>query len=332
MSNLEPAALFHSLSDRSRLRLLRLLGREELNVQELVRITGLSQSRVSRHLAVLRNQGWLDQRREGTWSWHRAVAPEGFPFGEDLFRHLTDLAEGVAEAEADDRLLSRILTDRRSRARDFFADIAHRWDGIRQEYEHPDIRTGTLAAMVDRGLQVLDIGTGTGAMLPVFASAVGQVVALDNSEAMLERAEALCRAQGLANVRFCNADVADLPFADASFDACHCSMVLHHVARPSQVVAEMARVIRPGGVLTLTAFCRHEQRWMRDELAHQWLGFERAEIEGFLESARLRCESWLVRGRSPADGGEFEPARPGGQRLEWPDVFLATGRRESTTN
>ena len=95
MAGRDPAALFHSLSDPSRLRLLRLLSRAELNVQELVAITGLSQPRVSRHLGVLRKQGWLRQRREGTWNWYRAVAPEEFPFGAPLVAQVAETADGV---------------------------------------------------------------------------------------------------------------------------------------------------------------------------------------------------------------------------------------------
>jgi DNA-binding transcriptional ArsR family regulator len=72
---MDPSALFHSLSDPTRLRLLRLLHRQELNVQEMVRVTGLSQPRISKHLSILRDQGWLQQRREGTYNWYRTVGP-----------------------------------------------------------------------------------------------------------------------------------------------------------------------------------------------------------------------------------------------------------------
>ncbi|MBM4131420.1 helix-turn-helix transcriptional regulator, partial [bacterium] len=81
----DPAALFQSISDPTRLRLLRLLARDELNVQELVRITGQSQPGVSRHLAVLRDQGWLAQRREGTWNWYRTQTPTATAAGPEPF-------------------------------------------------------------------------------------------------------------------------------------------------------------------------------------------------------------------------------------------------------
>lgn len=326
---MDPAALFQSVSDESRLRLLRLLHRHELNVQELVRITGLSQPRVSKHLAVLRDHGWLEQRREGTWSWYRAVEPADFTAGAALFAQILAAADNVAEAAHDDGLLEAALSDRRRKSHDFFAGIADRWDEIRSGFEHPDLQVGTVGALVDPQLRILDIGTGTGAMLPVFAGAAGGVTALDNSQAMLVRAQARCRADGLEGVDFCAADVAHLPLTDAGYDACHCAMVLHHVPDPAAAMREMARVVRPGGRVMVTAFCSHDLAWMRDELAHHWLGFSRDEIAGLFTQAGLRFDRWLVRG--PGTGAPVPASGngPDGRPVAWPDVFLAVGTRTS---
>jgi ArsR family transcriptional regulator len=322
----DPAALFQSVSDPSRLRLLRLLAGRELNVQELVRTTGLSQPRVSKHLAVLRDQGWITQRREGTFSWYETADPQTFAPGEDLFRLVLATASLVAEAAGDDRILSGVLAERQARRRDFFAGIAHRWDEIRQEYEHPDIRLDTLGALVDPRLRVLDIGTGTGAMLPVFDRHVALTVALDSSAAMLARAGDLSRTEGLSGIRFCNGDVSGLPFQDGTFDAINCSMVLHHVPDPAAAVAEMTRVLTEQGRIMVTGFCPHGEEWMRDELAHRWLGFSRDQLQDFFCQARLQLSGFLVRGRRVDQEG---PATkdPTGKAIAWPEVFLATGRR-----
>jgi ubiquinone/menaquinone biosynthesis C-methylase UbiE len=95
-------------------------------------------------------------------------------------------------------------------------------------------------------------------------------------------------------------------------------MVLHHVARPARAVEEMARVVRPGGKAVVIAFTRHNLTWMREELAHQWLGFEREEIEQLFRGAGLRLQRYLVRSRLAAD----KPRR-GERGPRWPDVFLA---------
>lgn len=319
----DPAALFQSVSDPTRLRLLRLLARDELNVQELVRITGQSQPGVSRHLAVLRDQGWLMQRREGTWNWYRTQPPAATQAGPELFALVLDAAGRVEGAADDDRALALVQADRRARARDRFAGIADRWDDLRAGYEHPDLRLGALGALVPAGRAVLDIGTGTGGMLPVFAAAEAWVVALDSSPAMLARARAHAQAQDLRQTRFCGGDLGRLPFRDGAFDLCHGGMVLHHVGDPAAALREMARVVCPGGAVAVTAFMPHEQHWMRDELGYLRLGFAREEIAAGMRAAGLVPGRWLCR-RAAQGAGHAGPA----PRVEWPDLFLATGSRQ----
>ncbi|MFO7654666.1 MAG: metalloregulator ArsR/SmtB family transcription factor [Candidatus Krumholzibacteriia bacterium] len=321
----DPAAIFQALSDPTRLRLLRLLRRDELTVQDLVRILEMSQPRISKHLAILRDTGWAIQRREGTWSWYRTVEPGAFPGGRQLAEQVLRAADRVAEAGADDAGLALVQREREEKARDFFAGVAERWDQIRSEYEHPDLHLGALSALVPRRQRVVDIGTGTGALLPLLAAAVDRVVAVDSSAAMLMRARQLCLRQGLAHVDFQQADVRALPLADSSCDAAYGAMVLHHVPRPEDALAEMVRVVRPGGQVVVVAFTRHDLQWLRDELAHQRLGFAREEMEALLRGAGLVPRSWMV--RSPAASAGRPPAGRSGRRWRFPDVFLAVAEK-----
>ncbi len=319
-----PEALFQAVGERNRLRLLRLLRQEELNVRELVAILGLKQPAVSKHLAVLREAGWLRLRREGTWNWYEAAPPADFAGGAALMQEVMRTADTLTEAAGDDEVLDRVLSDRERRAQDFFAGIAERWDSIRAAYEHADIQAGVVAALAAPGLEVVDIGTGTGALLPLLAGAADRIVAVDSSESMLARARRLCEEQGLAGVTFRLADIQELPFAEGRFAAAHCSMVLHHVARPARAVAEMARVVRPGGKVVVIAFTQHDLTWMREELAHQRLGFAREEIEEMLSAAGLRLRRYLVRGvLSNRELPEHPAIRRQGENWAWPDVFLA---------
>ena len=323
-----PASVLQAVSDPTRLRLLRLLCREELNVRELVKILEMNQPRVSKHLAVLRDAGWVRQRKEGTWSWYRAVTKESFSGGEDLFAGVAAAADQVAAAREDEIALAIVLSERSANARDFFAGVAGRWERIRRSYEHPDIQLAAVGALVDDRLSVLDIGTGTGALLPLLAGAVGSVVAVDQSQAMLARAQALCQASGLDEVQFHCGDIQALPFADGSFHAATCSMVLHHVARPAVAVAEMARVVRPGGKVIVIAFTRHNLTWLRDELAHRWPGFAREEIEELFADAGLLPQRYLVRRRTEDETAPAGPtAGESTERLNWPDVFLAVAEK-----
>ncbi len=320
----DPAALFRSLSDAVRLRLLRLLAQEELNVQELVAITGLSQPRVSKHLGLLRKQGWVRQRKEGTWSWYRTCAPADVPGAEQLLAQVLPAADLLPEAAGDDRHLAQALDRRQLRTRKFFADMADRWDAIRRHYKHPDLDVGMMGALVSPGTRVLDVGAGSGGMLPELAATGARVLALDLSLPMLERARARCRAA--AGINFCCGTAEALPLPDGAFHAVHCAMVLHHVARPGLVIRELARVLRPAGRLALTSFCAHHQEWMRAELAHQWLGFARQEMEQFFRDAGLRPVRRLQRGPRPADGS----GHGGGFDADhWPDIFLMTGVKDA---
>jgi ArsR family transcriptional regulator len=286
----------------------------------------MRQPSVSRHLGVLRDAGWIRQRREGTWSWYRAATPERFGGGADLYRAVAATADAVEQAAADDERLAQVVSEREARGRELFAGAADHWDRIRRQYEHPDLQTGVVGALVPAGLKVVDVGTGTGALLPALAGAAAEVLAVDQSEHLLARARRRCRDAGCDNVRFQRADVRSLPFADGSFDAAYSSMVLHHVPDPADAVGELARVTRPGGRVVIVEFTRHNLAWMRDELAHRWLGFDRGQLEGWLAGAGLVPGRWLQRRRT-ADPAREETAAGGREGFTWPDVVLAVATK-----
>ena len=327
-----PAETFKAVGDPTRLRLLRLLARTELNVQEMVQILGLSQPGVSKHLKLLRDAGWLRQRKEGTWSWYALVDEADFAAGTGFHRVVLEAARRAPEAAPDDAALQQVLAERDRRAGTFFADAAETWDQIRPAFDHPDVQAAAVGALAPAGLELVDIGTGTGALLPLLAATGARVTAVDASAAMLTRARALCEREGLDDVVFEQADIQDLPFADDRFDAAYCSMVLHHVARPGRALREMARVVRPGGLVVVMAFTRHNLVWLREELAHQWLGFSRDEMEDFLARTGLRTVRYLERGLSQlAVARETLPPGLRGRDTDWPDVFLCVGVKQETS-
>jgi ArsR family transcriptional regulator len=321
-----PEILFQAVSDRTRLRLLRLLGRDELNVQELVTALEVNQPSVSKHLGVLRDAGWVRQRREGTFSWYRLTAAEGFPGGEDLHRAVTAIVASLTDCGIDDERVAAVIAAREARSRESFAGVADDWDRIRRQYDHPDLQTAVVAALVPAGLRVADVGTGTGALLPVLAATAAEVVAIDHSAAMLARARRRCRDAGYSSVAFHQADVLALPFADGVFDAVFCSMVLHHVATPLAALAELARITRPGGAVVLIDFTPHNLTWMREELGHRWLGFSLEDMAAWQSAAGLEPGRIILRRRTTTDG---DAAGTGAARdlFAWPEVFLAQALR-----
>jgi ubiquinone/menaquinone biosynthesis C-methylase UbiE len=100
------------------------------------------------------------------------------------------------------------------------------------------------------GRRIVDVGCGLGEDAAALARLValgGAVVGVDGSQAMIEAARR--RHSGVEGLSFEVADAADLPFDDGSFDACRIDRVLQHIAEPGPVVRELARVLRPGGIL-----------------------------------------------------------------------------------
>lgn len=170
----------------------------------------------------------------------------------------------------------------------FFERVSGEWDEMRASFYNE----GVIDALADRGevgadSRVLDVGTGTGFIAAGLASRARQVVGVDSSPAMLAVAAGTTGALGLENVTLVQGSVDALPLADDSVDAAVANMVLHHAVDPAAMLAEMARVVRPGGVVAVTDEVEHGYEWMRAEQADLWLGFAAADVEAFFARSRL---------------------------------------------
>jgi ArsR family transcriptional regulator len=282
--------IFKTLSDPTRVRILRLLEQEELIVGELMEILGMAQSRVSRHLAVLREAGLLTDRRDGTFVAYRLALPESGPWRDAWMLSRQILADDPT-ARRDDTLLRRTLAARKaSRGRSFFDSVGPEWDALRRVLGDDLLRARATAALVPPGLRVADIGTGTGILALELAALGLNVVALDRSEAMLDAARAkwdAARADAPGAVEFRVGDAHDLPLESDSLDAALAHMVLHSLEQPERAVREMARIVRPGGRVILVDFLPHEHAWMKRELGLVWMGFPPEDIAAWVEGAGL---------------------------------------------
>ena len=168
----------------------------------------------------------------------------------------------------------------------YFERVAGEWDTLRAGYFEEDVREAAIAAAYLRPeMTVADVGTGTGFMAAGLAPRVAKVIALDGSAAMLDVARHNLAA--FDNVVYQATDGHVLPLADASVDAVFANMYLHHCADPLAAIGEMARVLKPGGRLLISDMDRHEHAWFKDEMADEWLGFDRAEVRDWLRAAGL---------------------------------------------
>lgn len=275
--------LFKALADPCRLRLVAVLLRAELTVQELTQILGMGQSRTSRHLKILTEAGVLSVKRQGTWSYYRAGEENAFfcairPMFERELEQLPERREDLAA-------VALALEARRRRSLEFFDRHAGQWDELSRTLLPVPEYLDRLLAMVPPTATLLEIGVGTGALLPELARRGGKVIGVDHSPAMLDEARRRMAREGQDGAELRLGEMTHLPIADGGAGCVVANMVLHHAPDPQAVLSEICRVLQPQGTLVLADLARHEREWAREQLADQWLGFEEAELQGWLAGA-----------------------------------------------
>jgi ubiquinone/menaquinone biosynthesis C-methylase UbiE/DNA-binding transcriptional ArsR family regulator len=277
--------LFKALADPCRLRLAAVLLRGEFTVQELTRIMGMGQSRISRHLKILTEAGVLSVKRQGTWSYYRAGEDNAF-FGA-LRPALERELEHLPQRDADLAALAAVLEERRKRSLEFFDRHARQWDTLARTLLPVPDYLDRLLTLVPETRTLLEIGVGTGSLLPLLSTRASEVIGVDHSPAMLDEARRRLAANGQHGIELRLGEMTHLPLMDGGTGCVVANMVLHHAADPLAVLLEIARVLEPGGCLVLADLARHEREWAREQLADQWLGFEEEELRGWFRSAGM---------------------------------------------
>lgn len=139
-------------------------------------------------------------------------------------------------------------------ARELFDGLPARYDALEELLsfgQNRRWRTAMVDAVADAGPRtVLDVATGTAGVALLVARRTGaEVTGIDLTEQMLRRGRARVAEQGEPRVRLALARAEQLPFDDATFDALTFTYLLRYVADPAATLAELARVVRPGGVV-----------------------------------------------------------------------------------
>lgn len=277
------------LGDESRLRLCALLRERELCVTDLVRVTGIAQSRVSTHLGRLRDAGFLHDRRNGTQCFY-ALAEDALPAAA---RAVLDDAAGSADPTlaGDQKRLVELETERRGGLPDSAADDLERYYSPGRTWQ--SLASG-LAALLELG-DVLDAGAGDGAAAATLAPYCRSLTCVDSNARMVDAARA--RLAKLGHARVEAGDVHALAFPDGSFDSVLLFHTLTYAVDPARAVAECARVLRPGGRLVLLCLDRHEQREITARYGELHPGFSPEEVRKLLSVAGLRVKTSHVASR-----------------------------------
>jgi ArsR family transcriptional regulator len=279
------STLFRLLADGTRLRLLRVLAQDRFNVSELTGILGVAQSGVSRHLGLLRESGLVEEEREGGYAYYRLAADEGRANGQGPLWSLLDAQFAAAAADSavqeDEARLHEVLRHRK--------ENFETHGNVRQLV--PGRSWAAWARVLGHllpALDVADIGCGEGYLTLEAARWARNVVGIDRSEEVLDRARALAARRHVTNVQWKKGDLTRLPVRDASVDVALLSQTLHHAREPGEALTEAVRILKPGGRLLLLDLRKHNQEWVTGKFGDRWLGFTEVELERLLRSAGLR--------------------------------------------
>ena len=294
------SALYRLLGDEARLRLLRILSRERLNVTELTGVLGLAQSGVSRHLGLLKEAGLVAEERDGGFSYYRAAALEGAGAPLTAILQAQFESSGADPAvRADQARLQEVL---RLRKENFDAHAGPDTRDARQLVPGRSWAAWSRAlGLLMPRVKVADLGCGEGYLTIEAARWASRVIAVDRSETVLTRAKALARRRRVSNVIWKKGELEKLPMKDASVEVAMLSQALHHAHDPARAVAEAARVTTPGGRVLLLDLRAHDEQWVRAKLGDRRLGFDDEELRRMLTAAGLSDVKVSVGARKAGD-------------------------------
>jgi ArsR family transcriptional regulator len=264
---------FRALGDPTRLRILRLLAENSLNVSELVSLIGVGQSSVSHHLTKLKGLGLIREERQGGFSYHSLAITESAQLWP-----LIRLAKGAPDEHGDLARLTELLRHRE--------DVHSLNEKLLEPGQSWALWASALGSLLPP-LDVVDFGCGTGVLTVELARWARSVIAIDRSGSALVSARAEARRLGLTNITFLEADLQALPLPDASVDLVVASQSLHHVDSVEGVLAEGARLLRPGGRMVVLELLPHDEQWVRTRIGHRHLGFDPQTLETAMKRAGL---------------------------------------------
>jgi ArsR family transcriptional regulator len=289
------------------------LEHHELTVNEICAVLQLPQSTVSRHLKTLADDGWVVSRRDGTSRFYGMASEDLDAGARQLWPVIRDQVASTDGADQDGRRLQSVLQRRREKSRAFFSSASGQWDRMRRDLFGDRVHLLALLSLLDPDLRVGDLGCGTGQLSEALAPHVAGVVAVDGSPDMLQAARTRLLPHRNVDVR--EGALEALPLESASLDVAIASLVLHHQPEPARVLAEIARVLKPGGRVQVVDMLPHDRVDYQLQMGHVWLGFSDDTMRrsfGAAGFSDIRIQSL------PADAD-----------AQGPSLFAATARKLS---
>lgn len=279
-------------ADPNRLRILLLLEQEELSVAELQEVLARGQSQISTHLSQLKQVGLVDDRRTGKNAFYRLSAPP------ELMNLLRQATGEVPEAVQDRAALRLVLRKRQDKMRRYFDELAGKFG---RQYVPGRSWKGIAEALLKLmpPIVIADLGAGEGTISQLMAQTAKRVIAIDNSEKMVEFGAELAKRHQIANLEYRLGDLEDVPIRTGTVDLAFLSQALHHAVHPERAVTEAWRILKPGGRIAVLDLNRHHFEEAREMYADLWLGFTELEIEQYLKTAGFRGIETAIVYREP---------------------------------
>jgi ArsR family transcriptional regulator len=267
------------LADPNRLRILLLLGSEELSVAELQEILVMGQSTISTHLSQLKQAKLVEDRRTGKSNLYRLVKQDAV-----VTSLLAQARKEIPEAGSDQTAMRGVLKKRQDKMRAFFDSVAGR---LGKDYVPGKSWKGLAEALLRLlpPMVIADLGAGEGGFAMLLAERAKKVIAVDTSAKMIEVGREQALRHGIKNIEFRLGDMEEIPIRDARVDLVFFSQSLHHALHPERAISEANRILRPGGRVVILDLAKHRFEEARDLYADEWLGFSESELESMLEEA-----------------------------------------------
>ena len=299
------------LADPNRVRIVLLLEREELSVAELQEILAMGQSTISTHLAQLKQAGIVEDRRTGKNILYRLKA-FGNGTQDQVLGVLKHAVKEIPEAGEDRDALRLALRRRQDKVRSYFDELAGKfgrqyvpgrsWQGLAETF-----------LLLMPPLVIADLGAGEGTVSQLLARRAKKVIAVDNSEKMVEFGSSLARSHGVKNLEYRLGDLEELPVKKGEADVAFFSQSLHHAQHPARALAEAFRIVKSGGRVIILDLLKHHFEEARALYADVWLGFSEVELRRMLSDAGFKDISTALVHRE-AEAPHFETILAAGNK------------------
>lgn len=272
---------FKALSDETRMRLLNLSIHYELNVNEIVGVLDMGQSRISRHLKILTDCGLLTFRRDGLWIFYSA-ASNGKVF--DFIQSIKHLLNQDSQFQEDLAVAKRCIEERTNKTTRFFNAISKNWEFLKQDIIGDLDLNGMILNSVPVSDTIVDLGCGTGDFLPLLKTKSKHVIGVEKSIKMLEEARKHYELDR-DGIDLRIGELEHLPLREEEADIALTNLVLHHLSEPKKTISEVYRILKPKGYFIIVDFLLHQEESMRNKYGDLWLGFSLDVLDKWMKES-----------------------------------------------